>query len=417
MRILIRIFLGLLLFAALVAGALYALYETTKIEIPDLARTSSIDTHTADGANATAIARATERLEQLRREIGYPAVSAAVAIDGVLVWQDARGWATLETKTPVKIDTPFAIGSVSKTLTASIAMKLAERGVLDLDVDIRKYLPSFPQKEYVITARQLLSHQAGIRHYKFELSPPTFSEVGSTVQYNRVTDSLAIFANDPLLFKPDTNFSYSSYGFNLLSAVMEAASGKPFLELMQSELFTPLALASTGPDDKLKPVAGRVSDYQTFMRDGAVVTAPFTNSSGKWAGGGFRSSPSDLARFGAALLHGDVVGKETLQTMFTPRKLANGKVNPQDYALGVRVDQITDKAFPGKSWRAVHHGGIAVGSQAMLVMLPDQNVVVGLTANATTQPPGRGMFDTATSLAVLFAETREPPKSVNAPTR
>ena len=151
---------------------------------------------------------------------------------------------------------------------------------------------------------------------------------------------------------------------------------------------------------------GRASDYQNILRDGAVLPAPFTNSSGKWAGGGFRGTPTDLARFGAALLRGEVVGRETLQVMFTPRTLANGKVNRQNYALGVRVDQITDPAFPGKSWRAVHHGGVAVGSQAMLVMLPDQKIVVALSANATRQPPGQGMFDTATDIALVFAETR-----------
>lgn len=406
MRWLIRIVLGLLLLSALAAGSLFALYESNKVVIPDLAKSSVIDSRRAEGAPSGPIARAIDRLEQLRREIGYPGVSAAVAVDGTVVWQEARGWASLERKAPAKIDTPFAIGSVSKTLTAAVAMKLAERGVLDLDADIRKYLPSFPQKEHVITARQLLSHQAGIRHYNFALSPPTFSEFGATEQYDRVADSLTVFANDPLLFKPDTNFAYSSYGFNLLSAVMEAAAGKPFLDLMQAELFTPLELAGTGPDDKRRPVPGRASDYQNMLRDGAVIPAPFTNSSGKWAGGGFRATPTDLARFGAALLRGDVVGQETLQMMFTPRKLANGKVNPQDYALGVRVDQITDEAFPGKTWRAVHHGGVAVGSQAMLVMLPDQKIVVALSMNATTQPPARGMFDAATDIAVLFAEGR-----------
>ncbi|MFM9861979.1 MAG: serine hydrolase domain-containing protein [Micropepsaceae bacterium] len=406
MRILIRIVLGLLLFAALAAGGLFALYETTKVAIPDLASSAVVQGSTAPTANAMAVARAAERLEQLRREVGYPAVSVAVAVDGVVVWQEARGWASLEPETPVSRDTVFAIGSVSKTLTAAVAMKLAERGTLNLDADIRKYLPAFPQKEHPITARQLLSHQAGIRHYNAALTPPTFSEFGSTTQYDRTIDGLAVFANDPLLFKPDTDFAYSTYGYTLLSAVMEAAAGKPFLDLMQAELFTPLALANTGADDKRNPVPGRAADYQNFMRDGAVTPAPFTNSSGKWAGGGFRATPADLATFGAALLRGDVVGKDTLQTMFTPRKLANGQVNRQDYALGVRVDQIKDAKFPGKTWRAVHHGGVAVGSQAMFVMLPDQNVVVALSVNATTQPPARGMFDAATSIAVLFAETR-----------
>lgn len=406
MRIVIRLLLGLLLLAALGAGSLYALYESNKLAIPDIAKSSVVDTRTADGAQSGAIARAANRLEQLRREIGYPAVSVAVAVDGAVVWQEARGWASLERKAPVRVETPFAIGSVSKTLTAAVALKLSERGILDLDADIRKYLPSFPKKEHVITARQLLSHQAGIRHYAFRLSPPTFSEFGATEQYDRVTDSLAVFADDPLLFKPDTDFAYSSYGFSLLSAVMEAAAGKPFLDLMQAELFMPLQLANTGPDDKRRPVPGRASDYQNILRDGAVIPAPFTNSSGKWAGGGFRAPPTDLARFGAALLRGEVVGQETLKTMFTPRRTANGKVNRQDYALGVRVDQITDPAYPGKSWRAVHHGGVAVGSQAMFVMLPDQKIVVALSANAATQPPARGMFDAATDIALLFVEQR-----------
>ncbi len=240
MRWLIRIVLGLLLLAAFAAGSLFALYESNKVAIPDLAKSSTIDTRQIDGAQSGAIARAAERLEELRREMGYPAVSVAVAVDGIIVWQEARGWASLESKAPTKVDTPFAIGSVSKTLTAAVAMKLTERGVLDLDADIRKYLPSFPQQEHVMTVRQLLSHQAGIRHYNFVLSPPTFSEFGATGQYDRVVDSLAVFANDPLLFKPDTDFAYSACGFNLLSAVMEAAAGKPFLELMQAELCTPL---------------------------------------------------------------------------------------------------------------------------------------------------------------------------------
>jgi serine beta-lactamase-like protein LACTB, mitochondrial len=165
----------------------------------------------------------------------------------------------------------------------------------------------------------------------------------------------------------------------------------------------------SGPDDKLKPVPGRARDYMNVARDEHVLAAPETNSSNKWAGGGFRSTPQDLARFGIALLDGQVVSAEARELMFTPRKLKNGKTNLQDYGLGFRVDTIKDSAYPGKSWRAVHHGGVAVGSQAMLVLLPKERVVVALTANATTQPPGRGMFDAATDLALMFAEAGDNP--------
>jgi len=176
-------------------------------------------------------------------------------------------------------------------------------------------------------------------------------------------------------------------------------------------LFDPLGMAGSGPDDKRNPVKGRASDYQNLARDGHVIAAPETNSSGKWAGGSFRATPRDLALFGVAMLEGKIVTPETMATMFAPRQTKDGKVNRQNYGLGFRIDEISDPAYPGKSWRAVHHGGVAVGSQAMLVLLPDQRVVVALATNAATQPPGRGMFDAATDLAILFAESREPSRS------
>jgi len=407
-KVILRIVLALVLFVVVGVAGLFALYETNKIVIADIDRTKSVETRMAPGLDPKLAALSSDALERLRRQGGYPAVSAAVAVDGQLVWQEARGWADLNTQAQATINTSFAIGSVSKALTAAVAMKLAERGVLNLDADIRTYVPSFPKKDHVITARQLLSHQAGIRHYRFLLSPPTFSEMGSTTQYNTTLESLGVFAHDPLLFKPDTDFSYSSYGFTLLSAAMEGAAGVPFLDLMQRELFTAYGLSRTGADDRRKPNGGRASDYQNVMRDGAVIAAPFTNGSGKWAGGGFVSTPSDLARFGAALAKGQIVDAETLRVMFEPRTLASGRVNRQNYALGVRVDTITDELFPGKAWRAVHHGGVAIGAQSMLVMLPDHDVVVAISTNATTQPPARGLFDTATMIAIMFAERKSP---------
>lgn len=404
MRILFRILIAVFLVAILGIGGLFAWYESGKVVVGDLAAAQPAETRTAPATDAQLAVRASRILQDLRIKGGYPAVSAAVIVNGQLAWQEARGWARIETRSPASIKSAFAIGSVSKVLTASVAMKLAEQGVLDLDRDIRAYLPAFPAKAHPVTARQLLSHQAGIRHYRFELSPPTFSEMGSTVQYDTTVSSLAPFAADPLLFKPDTDFSYSSYGFTLLSAVMEAASRTPFLQLMERELFAAQGLSHTGADDLRTANADRAADYQNILRDGAVVPAPVVNVSGKWAGGGFRSSPTDLATFGSALISGKIIGQPMLQVMFEPRKLADGKVNRQNYALGVRVDTITDDAYPGRSWRAVHHGGVAVGAQSMLVMLPDQGVVVAISTNASTQPPAQGLFGAATSIAVMFAE-------------
>jgi len=404
MRFVLRTVGVIVLLLVLAAGGLAGFYFSLREAIPELETDTVADTQTDPGVDLQALASARARLTQLRREIGYPSVSVAVAIGGKVVWQEAQGYADLAGKRRATIATPYAIGSVSKSLAAAGVMRLADRGVLALDVDVRAYVPSFPAKPYAITLRQLLSHQAGIRHYRFELSPPTFSDFGSNVRYASVRDSLIVFQDDPLLFEPDTSFSYSTYGYTLASSAAESAAGAPFLDMMQSEVFGPLGMTSTGGDDKLHPAAGRAKDYQNIARDGHVIATPEVDVSNKWAGGGFRSTPHDLAVFGAAMLDGKVVSADGLAAMFTPRKLRSGAVNPQDYGLGFRVDVLKDPAYPGKSWRAIHHGGVAVGAQAMLILFPDSGVVVALSANATTQPPARGMFDAASDIAVLFIE-------------
>ena len=85
---------------------------------------------------------------------------------------------------------------------------LWQNGLLDIDVDVRDYVPSFPAKEYTITLRQLLSHQAGIRHYRVGWKPPAFSESALNREFASIDESLNLFANDALLFEPDTDFNY-----------------------------------------------------------------------------------------------------------------------------------------------------------------------------------------------------------------
>jgi serine beta-lactamase-like protein LACTB len=404
MRFLLRFFGVVLLLAVLAAGGIAGFYFSVREPIPALEADAYADSHVEPAADLAAVAAARARLTQLRRKMGYPSVSVAVAVNGAVVWREAQGYADLASGQRATVDTIYAVGSVSKALTAAGVMRLADRGVLALDVDVRAYVPSFPVKPHAITARQLLSHQAGIRHYRFEPSPPTFSDFGSNVRYANVRDSLVVFQDDPLLFEPDTSFSYSTYGYTLVSAAAESAAGMPFLDMMEAEVFGPLGMTATGGDDKRKPIAGRAGDYQNIARDGHVIAAPEVDVSNKWAGGGFRSTPRDLAVFGAAMLEGKIVSAEGLAAMFTPRKLRNGAVNPQDYGLGFRIDTLSDPAYPGKTWRAIHHGGVAVGAQGMLILFPDSRVVVALSANATTQPPGRGMFDAASDIAVSFIE-------------
>ena len=108
---------------------------------------------------------------------------------------------------------------------------------------MQRYVPSVPDKGARITAALLAAHRAGIRPYHDDM------EAINRTHYDTVTASLTPFADDPLVAVPDTQFVYSNYGYVLLSAAIEGAAGRPFLDVMQSEVFRPLGMDATVPDD------------------------------------------------------------------------------------------------------------------------------------------------------------------------
>jgi len=319
------------------------------------------------------------------------------------VWLWAEGFADLGKRSPATTNTTFAVASLSKLLTAAVVMRLVELGKINLHRDVRDYLPSFPRKAFPITMRQLLSHQSGIRSYRFGFLPAMFSEFGSNKQYRSVGESMAIFAEDPLVFEPDTDFLYTPFGFTLASAVVESVTGRSFLDVMQEQLFAPLGMRATSADDKLHPPPTRATDYQNWLPDQHVVQAPPTNSSNKWAGGGFRSNPKDLALFGIALMQERIVSRETLDLMLTRRKLRSGKPNPDGYGLGFRTGRMSDASDAIDRARIGYHTGNGVGSRAVFLMLPDEKFVVVILANGTTSH-GQLLFDAACDLARLIAK-------------
>jgi len=167
MRWILRIVGGLFLLVVIAVAGLTAVYLANREQITDLAKPDHIDRAVAT-ASPELIEKASARLMRMREEQSFPSVSIAVASGGQIVWAEAAGYADLAAKRPATTQTQYSIGSTSKPLTASLVVRLADQGVIDLDKDIRTYAPSFPQKPYVVTARELLSHQGGIRHYGFD---------------------------------------------------------------------------------------------------------------------------------------------------------------------------------------------------------------------------------------------------------
>ncbi len=300
----------------------------------------------------------------LERMDRFPGLSVSVGIDGQIVWAEGFGWADLEQRVPVRATSGFRVGSVAKPMTAALLGLLYEEGKIDLDATVQTYVADFPAKDYPVTVRQLAGHLAGIRHYRGD-------EFLSSVHYETVSDGLAIFADDPLLFEPGTRYSYSSYGWNLLSAVIEGATGEGFLEQMQTRVFEPLGMLDTTPDQNEMIVAERVRPYARGD-DGKFRNAPYADNSYKWAGGGFLSTAGDLVRFGLAHMEPGFLEAETLDEWFTSQRTPDGEET--GYGIGWSVSgQVGD--------RRVGHGGGSVGGTTTLRMYRDQGLVIAMVTN------------------------------------
>jgi serine beta-lactamase-like protein LACTB len=301
---------------------------------------------------------------------GIPGITMAVAVDGKMVYSEGYGLADLEQRVPVWPTTKFRIASVSKPLTAVALMQLVEMGKVDLDAPIQKYVPSFPDKGALITTRMVAGHLAGIRHYKgkeFEISR----------HYDSVTEGLRIFEDDPLVVPPGTKFSYSSYGFNLVSAVIEAASGENFLAYMQDHVFTPLGMPHTTADQNKQIVEERARFYE-LAKAGNVENTPYVDNSYKWAGGGFLSTAEDLVRFGSALLRPGFLQEESLKLLFTSQRTKAGEET--GYGIGWGLGKTSN----GKIFYA--HSGGAVGGTSQLIVYPESGVVIAMINNLSDAP-------------------------------
>jgi len=240
---------------------------------------------------------------------GIPGASVAIATGGRLRFAQGFGLADVENGVPARAATMYRLASVSKPITAAAVLKLAEDGKLDLDAPVQRYVPAFPEKPWPVTARQLLGHLGGVRHYRDE-------EPTSTSPYDGVTSGLAFFKDDPLVAEPGIRYVYSTYGYNLLGAAVEGAAARPYLEYMREAIFSRAAMAAIRPDEVRPIIPSRAQGYRR-TREGTLLNSDLADVSYKVPGGGFIATASDVSRFGAALVWGALLSPESLKTMLT----------------------------------------------------------------------------------------------------
>lgn len=301
--------------------------------------------------------------QALYRKFDLPGVSIAMALADGQSWRWQIGSADLENRRPVERSTVFRVGSVSKVFTASIAARLVAAGRLDLDAPISQYLPNLPAPYRTLTARLLGGHLAGVRHY----GPGEFE---NRTHYASVSAGLAIFLKDTLITPPGTRYFYSTYGFNLLGAVLEAASGQTYAELLDREVSRPFNLRRTGLETAASD--GQARPY-TKDNSGKHLPSHQVDLSDRWPAGGVIASAEELAHFGLGVFTPGYLPDSVRAILLTQQHTADGA--SIQVGLGWRI------ARDSLGRRYMHHGGASTGGRAFILVYPDQGVAVAILSN------------------------------------
>jgi serine beta-lactamase-like protein LACTB len=384
---LIAVAVGLI--ATTVVGLFVYMGATATPLHPDAQAAPSVPGATPGRQLAGAVEQARQIVRAHLAEKNLPGLSVAVGAGGDIVWAEGFGWADLENRKPVSPDTLFRIGTASTALTSAAAGLLLEKDRLNLDAEIQAYVPAFPQKQWPVTLRQLMGHLAGVRNDSGDEGPLLSAHCEQTV------DGLPLFGDSSLLFEPGTEYRYSSYGWILVSAAVEAAADEPFLSFMRSEIFEPLGMDDTEADSAKESIPDRATPYfPKFASDpryGPDLMRPIDYSC--YAGASvFLSTPSDLVRFAMAINSGKLLKPDTVQLLQTSQRLPSGQET--GYGLGWDLETVT---VAGEQTRWVGHDGTSLGGMlASLMMFPERGIVVSVTSNIS--------YADTESLALKIAE-------------
>ena len=255
-----------------------------------------------------------------------PGLALAVIKDGQIVIAKGYGLANVEHQVPVKPETIFQSGSTGKQFTSTAVMMLVEEGKLSLEDKILKYFPDGPAAWQNITVRHLLTHTSGMTDY-----PPDFDlrrDYTEDELYQRIKPI-------PLAFQPGEKWSYSNLAYVMLGILIHKVSGKFYGDFLQERVFKPLGMTTARIISEPDIIPNRAAGYRVV--NGQIKNQDWVSPSlNTTADGALYLTIHDMAKWDAALYTEKLLKKASLEQMWTPVKLNDGKTHPYGFgwALG-----------------------------------------------------------------------------------
>jgi len=324
-------------------------------------------------ASPAEVARFADALLKSKYRTGAPGGVVLVARGDTVLYRGARGDADVEKNVPLRTDSLFRIGSVTKQFAAAGVLKLVEEGKVKLDDPLAKYVPGFPGGDG-ITVRQLLNHTAGVKDYtgiKGYMTGPLIQRDLTTAQM------IDVFKDLPADFDPGTKWNYSNSGYVLVGAIIEAASGEPWHAYLERALFRPLGMTNTGYAADPKRVARQVKPY-SYDKDILVPARPISLTQ-PHAAGSLLSTADDLLKWTRALHEGRVINSALYTQMVTPA----GSAREVGYGFGIFREKL-------RTHPMLTHGGGIFGFISALNYVPGPDISVILLENDDQDDDRRG---------------------------
>lgn len=313
-----------------------------------------------------------------------PGCAVGVGIAGEIVAERAYGMANLEHHVANTPTTVFEPGSVSKQFTAAATLLLALEGALDLDADVREYVPELPEYETPVTVRMLLHHTSGLRDWGSVAGIEGWPRTRRAHDHGHVLEILG--RQSALNYPAGEYWSYTNSGYNLQAIIVERVSGMSFADFSMERIFRPLGMTRTEwRDDFNEVVPERATAYRPDddQPEGWSQLMPFEDVHGN---GGLLTTVGDLLRFTRELDTGDVLGRAWADAMHVEGLLNNGRAT--GYAGGLFVGD----------WRGVHqvqHSGSTAGYRGHLTRFPDHDLSLAVMCNAANGSAGGHLYDVA----------------------
>lgn len=302
-----------------------------------------------------------------------PGCALGIYREGEIVYTKGFGMSNLEHGIPIQPDSIFHIASISKQFTDMCIALLASEGALDVDDDIRLYVPEVPEFGPAITIRHLIHHVSGLRD-QWSLLELAGWRSEDLVTEDDVMDLL--MRQSALNFTPNDEYLYSNTGYTLLSMIVRRVSGRTLREFCQDRIFGPLGMTRTHfHDDHSEIVKGRTQAYEPRKKGGYHISIPEFDVVGTTS---LFTTVEDLAKWDGNFVTAQVGGPEVIALIQTPGTFNSGK--PMTYAWGLVEDTY-------RGARQIGHGGSDHGYRADYSRFPDFGFTVTCLSNVSDSNP------------------------------